>query len=84
MTTEGTLNQLVFAVYANAATWTDILARLKLDARNFIRKHLSDCLTPVMTGKELSEVMTVLKFYVEYILLIYQIRNVSHSWTFIY
>lgn len=42
-------------VFASQATWTEIVARLKLDAKNFVRKHLSDCLALVMTGKDLLE-----------------------------
>ncbi|XP_071180493.1 stalled ribosome sensor GCN1-like [Mytilus edulis] len=42
-------------VYENKDTWTEIVAKLKLDCKNFVRKHLSECLKFVMTGQELSE-----------------------------
>ncbi|XP_069136043.1 stalled ribosome sensor GCN1-like [Argopecten irradians] len=42
-------------VYANESAWTDILYHVKLDARNFISKHLNTLLDMVKTGQALDK-----------------------------
>ncbi len=46
-----------YAVHHNASAWTDILARLKIDAAQFVVMHAEDILIDIRNRESVTEVL---------------------------
>ena len=44
------------SVYYNNSTWTDIVAKLKIDAKEFIVAHIDDIMSDIKNREEVDEV----------------------------